>query len=333
MIQAVNKITSDRNKGAANRHLMIGVLCVVVLALLAALFWTSRGERETPALPAPVSTPDVAPEPVAEEGQAAPEAPKRVITGPYAHSPYAANIEDGLNFALTHDQHHPADWQVWAILDYLQRKFGLDEKYAIANTCPPERLSERLNEDNREMAVLMGRMVDPAHRVPREVIDATDNPIMRTMARALYCDVYPVDAVFVDETLDVLDRASPPGNKLADYVKTHYILSLHWMVENICAEAFPQIAAARERFADILVAIAEKEKMKTDLGFEAIAFLYYLGFSDRVSEAWVSQVAAVQFPSGGWVYEPDLQDTDMAHGHATVLAVWVLLEHALGHGN
>ncbi len=323
MIQAVKKISPDRNKGAANRHLVIGGLCVVALALMAVLFWTSRGERETPALPA--SAPAVAPEPVAEEVQASPEAPKRVITGPHAHSPYAEAIEDGLNFAATHDQYHPADWQVWAILDYLQRKFGLDEKYAIANTCPPE----RLDENNREMALLMGRLVDPTYRVALGVIDTTDNPITRTMARAMYCDVYPVGAAFVEETLAVLDRESPPGNKLADYVKTHYILSLHWMGENGCAEAFPQIAAARDRFADILVAIAEKEKMKTDLAFEAIAFLYYLGFSDRVSEAWVSQVAAMQFPGGGWVYEPDLQDMDMAHGHATALATWVLLEHAL----
>ncbi len=322
MSKAVNSINPGRKRGAANRHLVIGVLCVVVLALIAVLFWTSRGERQAPA-PAPVPAPAVAPEPVAQETPP-PEAPRRVITGPYAHSPYAEAIEDGLNFAATHDRHHPADWQIWAMLDYLQRKFNLDEKYAIANTAP----EEKLDLDNREMAVLFGRMTNPEYHVLREVLDATDSPINRTMARALYCDVYPVDAAFVEETLAVLDRESAPGNKLADYIKTHYILSLHWMVENGCAEAFPQIAAARSRIADILVDIVEKEKGITDLAFEAMAFLYYMGFQDRVSEAWVSQVAAMQLSNGGWVYDPN-REGDEAHGHPTVLATWVLLEHAL----
>lgn len=302
-------------RGMALKKLAVFIVGAGAIALLAALLFTLSGGEGQPPSPEPAAA--------TEEPPPAPE--PRVITGPYAQSPYAAAIEDGLNFAAEHHQHHRREWQVYVTLDYLYRKFGLDEKYAIANTCP----TEAIEEADRGPAHLLGRLVNPAHRVDQAQIDAAGDPITQTMARAVYCDLVPVDEAFVNETLAVIGQQPPPGNRFAGYVKTHFILSLELFSENGCAAPFPQIAAARGSFADTLYAIVEQEDAKTDLAFEAMAFLFYLGFRDRVSEGWISQVAALQLPGGGWAYDPEQAQDHHAHGHPTTLAIWVLLEHAL----
>lgn len=307
---------ANRKKGAALKYAVILVLCVGAAALLAWLFLT-RGEVEE-AAPAPEAPPPVSePAPIAE-------AP-RVITGPYAQSEYAAVIEDGLTFVAEHHLHHQRDWQTYVLLDYLHRKFGLDEKYAIAKTCPPE----LVEESDRPMAYLLGRLANPAHRIEPEQLGAATDPITETTLRALYCDQYPVDAAFVDATLAVVAKEAPPDNPLAGYVKSHFILSLEWLTENGCAEAFPQVAAARPGFADVLCGLVEQEQASTDLAFEAMAVLFYLGFDDRVRDEWFGKVAALQLPSGGWVYDPKKEAGGEGHGHPTALATWVLLERAL----
>ncbi|MBP8128990.1 MAG: hypothetical protein KA184_05370 [Candidatus Hydrogenedentes bacterium] len=311
--------TSKGDRGSALKALLIVVIGAGVVALAVGLILFREPARETPPPPSAPS----APAPVIEEQPAA-EAP-RVITAPYGKSEYAAAIEDGLTFAAEHHLYHRRDWQIYCILDFLRRKFGLDDKYEIANTCPPE----LLEVEDRKTAHLLGRFVDPAHRIEQADLDAAGDPITETMARTMYCDLYPVDAAFVDRTLSIIAQATPPDNQLAGYVKTHFIMSLQWLAENGCAGAFPQILAARDSFADVLCGIVEQEKASTDLAFEAMAFLFYLGFGDRVNEAWVAVLATRQLPSGGWVYDPEQNRDDPGHGHPTVLAVWVLLEHAL----
>lgn len=303
------------DRGMALKKLAVFIVGVGALALMAALLFTLIGGEDRPP----------SPEPVIAAEQPPPEPEPRVITGPYAQSPYAAAIEDGLNFAAEHHRHHRREWQVYVTLDYLYRKFGLDEKYAIANTCP----MESIEEADRGSAHLLGRLVDPAHRVEQAEIGAAGDPITLTMARAIYCDLVPVDEAFVNETLAVIGQQPPPGNRFAGYVKTHFILSLELFSENRCADPFPQIAAARSSFADTLCAIVEQDDAKTDLAYEAMAFLFYLGLRNRVSEGWISQVAALQLPDGGWAYDPEQAQGSHPHGHPTALATWVLLEHAL----
>lgn len=307
----------NREKGSANKTLIVAAVCIGALALLAVLFWTSGGGQQPPA-------PDAAQQPFVPEGQVPAEPAPRVITGPYAHSPYAANIEDGLNFAAEHQKHHVADYQIWAILHYLYRKFDLDEKYAIANTAK----MGSLNKNHKEMAEMFMRLAEPGHRVAAETIDAIPIPIVQQMARALYCDAYPVDQAFVEEVLKQLDYEDE-NTGLAGYIRSHAILCCQWMIENGCAAAFPEIDAARKRFPEILGAIIEQEKGVTDLAFEAMAFLHYTGFGELVKDEWVAQLAEQQKPGGGWSYGPGRDDADIPDGHPTILAAWVLLEHAL----
>ena len=57
---------------------------------------------------------------------------------PYAGGPNAAAIDAALGFLLRHEEQERPSWQVYALLDYLQRRFGLDEKYRIENAFPRE---------------------------------------------------------------------------------------------------------------------------------------------------------------------------------------------------
>lgn len=238
---------------------------------------------------------------------------------PYANSPDAAAIDAALAYLLRHAEQERPSWQVYALLDYLQRRFGLDEKYRIETAFSREVWPEY----DLEMAALFGRLTDNAFladtaRFPKEPAD-----LNRFLAGALYCDQYPVGAAFIQQLLALYraDRARPaPG-----YIATHVILACQWLRELGCDRAFPELDAERSGFADLLETIVNRENAETDIAFEAMMLLYYLGEGGRVWGAWVDTLRRLQRPSGAWGYRPE----DADHGHPTVLALWVLLEQAL----
>ncbi|HOC67434.1 MAG TPA: hypothetical protein PKO23_01375 [Candidatus Hydrogenedentes bacterium] len=238
---------------------------------------------------------------------------------PYAGSPNAAAIDAALGFLLRHEKQERPSWQVYALLDYLQRRFGLDEKYRIENAFPREVWPEY----DLEMAALFGRLADNTFRgdvalLPREPAD-----LNRFLAGSLYCDQHPVDAAFIQQLLDLYeaDCARPaPG-----YIATHVILACQWLRELGCDQGFPELETQWSGFPGLLETIINRENAETDLAFEAIMLLYYMGEGDRVWDAWVDIVRRLQRPTGAWGYRPE----DADHGHPTVLALWVLLEQAL----
>ncbi len=244
-----------------------------------------------------------------------PSAPAR----PYADSPDAPAIDSALAFLLRHEEQERPSWQVYALLDYLQRRFGLEERYRIGNSFPRAMWPEY----DLEMAALFGRLADNAFHVDKALFPKDAFDLNRFLARALYCDQHPVDAAFIQQLLDLYeaDGARPtPG-----YIATHVILASQWLRELACNTAFPELEAAWSGFAELLETIINRENAETDLAFEAIMLLYYIGEGDRVWDAWVDTVRALQRPTGAWGYRPE----DPDHGHPTVLALWVLLEQAL----
>lgn len=279
-------------------------LLIIALVLLLALGLAWR--YFTPS-PQPAITPAV---PVA-----APSTPGR----PYAGSPDAAAIDAALDFLLRHEDQERPSWQVYALLDYLQRRFGLDEKYSIENAFPRDVWPEY----DLEMTVLFGRLTDSTFRVDGALFPKEPKDLNRLLAGALYCDQHPVDAAFIEQLLEIYraDCARPaPG-----YIATHIVLACQWLRELGCDAAFPELAAEQPGFAEILEVIINREYAETDLAFEAMMLLYYRGEGNRVWDAWVDSLRGLQRPSGAWSYRPE----DADHGHPTVLALWVLLEQAL----
>lgn len=258
-------------------------------------------------------------EPPASSSSPASALPPSAPARPYAGSPDAAAIDAALDFLLRHEEQERPSWQVYALLDYLQRRFGLDEKYCIENAFPRAVWPDY----DLEMAALFGRLTDSGFRVEKRLLSKDPNDLNYLLAGSLYCDQHPVDAAFIQQLLDLYEAdcaRSAPG-----YIATHVILACQWLRELGCDRPFPQLEAAWPGFADLLEIIINREHAETDLAFEAIMLLYYIGEGQRVWDAWVDTVRALQRPTGAWGYRPEHAD----HGHPTVLALWVLLEQAL----
>lgn len=238
---------------------------------------------------------------------------------PYAHSPHANAIDAGLAFLLRHEEHSLPSWQVYALLDYLQRRFGLDDRYTINRAFPRNLWPDY----DQPMADLFGRLLHPKYRISKTALEEGEHWITRFMLRALYCDLFPADQAFLEELLEKYqeDLARPAMG----YGATHVILCAQWLRERGCDAALPDLESYWESFADTLVAIVIQEQARTDLAFEAMAFLYYIGYGERVRPEWLQSIRDLQRLNGAWAYNP--QDPD--HGHPTVLALWVLLEDAL----
>ena len=241
--------------------------------------------------------------------------PTEKSLAPYAASPHAAAIDAGLKFLIDGGDRGPARWDQYALLDFLRRRFGLDACYAFSKTFA----GKNIIEDDAAEAKLLGRMTDPSYRAPRELVEGEQQAIMRFMGFAMYCDVYPMPKEEVDKMFAFYDKG------FGGYVATHVILACQWMKELGCDGTYPAIAAHAPLFADTLCGIVEKENAQTDVAFEAMAFLYYIGAGDRVRKGWVDNMLSVQRPDGAWAYAPE----GPAHGHPTLLALWVLLEGAV----
>ena len=237
---------------------------------------------------------------------------------PYAASPHARAIDAALGFLSRPEQQERPDWQVYALLDYLQRRFGLDPRYALEEVYPREMWSE----GDIQIAARFGRLADPGFVISTPALAKDADWLTNLMTRSLYCDVIsPDDALFDELTARYMeDQAQPePG-----YISTHIILCAQWLREGGGAD-FNQVQPAEAPFADVLESIVSRERAETDLAFEAMMLLYYLGEGARVWDKWIETMVRLQRPSGAWGHKPGHPD----HGHPTVLALWVLLEHAL----
>ena len=237
---------------------------------------------------------------------------------PYAASPRARAIDAALGFLSRPEQQERPAWQTYALLDYLQRRFGLDARYSMKQAYPRELWSE----DDVNMAARFGRLVDPTFAIETPALAKDADWLTNLMTRSLYCDLVPADDAFLQGMAAryAEDQARPePG-----YVTTHVVLCAQWLQERGCVDR-SALESKMPRFADALEGIASRERGETDLAFEAMMLLYYTGEGLRVWEKWIDVMAGLQRPSGAWGYDPSRPDD----GHPTVMALWVLLEQAL----
>lgn len=238
---------------------------------------------------------------------------------PYEASPHAKNIDLALRYLLLDNDPHR--WMNLAVLDFLQRKFGLHPRYSIANMYVPADQPWM----KAEVAVPFGRLASPFHKY--DPGDAADNvgDFVKAMEVGLYADRFPPPPEFVTLLRGELVTNRGRGG-MHDYAVTHHALAFHWMTENNVAWKYNGSKGLRPEFANAMAEIITRNGPDKDISYESMAFLLYMGFRSMVKPEWLDAVAAAQRPDGGWGYKPD---TGPSHGHPTVLALWALLENAL----
>jgi hypothetical protein len=271
---------------------------------------------------------------------------------PYAESPHAENIDKGLAWLAANEGQITCNWMDYFVLDYLQRKFGLDESYGAENLIN----LEKTDQDSKLLMALYARLVKDQYKlgdieIPIAEVslfaeyEAQENESLVTaatlkhlgvslsgaMLRAMYCDLAAVDEEFVEELLRQIRETEFKGkpNNIGGYIVSHMALACKWMQENGCAEAFDSLKGIEEELATLLAAMVDDQQVVTDLGMEAIALMHYLGHSNMVKEEWAAAVAAAQMPEGCWDRQGGQSATPHPQGHPTVFALWALLEEAL----
>ena len=271
---------------------------------------------------------------------------------PYAESAYAEQIDKGLAWLAANEGQRNCNWMDYFVLDYLQRKFGLDESFAAEEIIN----LEKADQDSKVLMALYARLVREGYKlgdidIPIEDVSlfadyqrkedetlVTANTLAYlgtslsgAMLRAMYCDQAAVDEAFVNEVVRQARETEFKGstNSFGGYVVSHMVLAYKWLKENGCAEAFESLAGIEEELAGLLAVMVDDQQVVTDLGMEAVALLHYLGRSDQIKEEWPEAIAAAQMPEGCWDRQGGQSATPVPQGHPTAFALWVLLEDAL----
>jgi len=204
-----------------------------------------------------------------------------------------------------------------SLFGYLHRRFGLDAR--LATGAAPHTLRDGIARP--EIWAVYRRIDDPTATVDKATIAALPTAIDRITASALHCDRIALPPDWVE----ILARASRAGA----YALTHAVLAAEWTVENGCRRRDELAALHAEQVALLEQLIAQRAELAgryeaaTDLWIEAVAMLAYSGAADRIRDAWVVDLLALQRPDGGWPRHPRATRSDP---HASALALWVLLE-------
>ncbi|HEX2679229.1 MAG TPA: hypothetical protein VHM19_21410 [Polyangiales bacterium] len=241
--------------------------------------------------------------------------PAPVVTAkrenPSAPPAYEAAIARGLSY-LDASRAHVSSLQ-WLFVDYLQRKFGLDPRFAAVNTlrAPPTTGTEALHFRVHERIAFPDQLVD---RLPLAEAD----PMSRVVMAAAHCDHIPVFAEFAAELEQMIARS--------DYDLTHAALALQLTAENGCA-VLPaaRVVAVRAELAQGMAKLAADPKTSWDLRYEALALLFYTGHAETVRSEWLDRIVSEQQADGGWLGD---RAAPLSNDHSSVLAIWALLEAA-----
>lgn len=234
---------------------------------------------------------------------------------PYSASPYAAQIDKALAYMAFKDR-DPNRMYWLVLLDYLQRRYMLHERYALKSTLAPH-----LKEEGLTGLGNFQRLVDPEFVVPEDVLQSAE-PLEQLALRALYCDVYPIDDALFKEI------AAKANEGMSPYVPTLGMAFL-WLRENGCLNQNREEMLARDALA---VCMRNHLREKGVYGYmtgQCLALLYALGHRQMVDEAWIEEIAGAQNADGGWPGILRQGVKGMSDGAATIHMLWALFEHAL----
>ena len=194
-------------------------------------------------------------------------------------------------------------------LDYLQERFGLEPRFRL-----DERSLKFKFKADEETFRAYRRLMDPTDPF---IPDLTPFARERMMRLALHCDKLDATAVAELEPLVVrLSQGTP-------YEVTHAAVALRLSSNNGCTLPTLGSPESRRAFAVRLVGLMKDRSSIPDLRYEAMVAASLLGFSDLVPERLYLQLLNEQQADGGW---RATNLTRASSDHATMLAVWALLE-------
>lgn len=234
---------------------------------------------------------------------------------PYGDSAYAAQIDRALAYLAFKDR-GPNRLFRMVLLDYLQRRFQLHERYSLHATTAPH-----LSGAEAEDLANFKRLTDPNFIVEASVIDKAES-VERLALRALYCDVYPQESGFLDEMNTEVNKGVPlflPSLAMA------YL----WMRDNGCLVSEPKFFLFRDSLAVKFRNNLQQGGAFASMASQSLSMLFALDHPEMVEELWVVKFAEAQNDDGGWPGKLIEGQKGMSDGLATVHVLWALLEHAL----
>lgn len=198
------------------------------------------------------------------------------------------------------------------ILDYMQRKFKLDKELGKDGTVPITLTSDPRTYPNEIDYV--ARIAFP-DKLVRVVPKTSPSGVSLTNVYGANCDILPLPADF----WSVMEQNVSKGG----YFVTHNALALAFIKDNGCSIP-PSEGDLQTKVNDALVTLADDPKTIPDIRYEAIAFLQLNGRYDLVQPKWIDQIVSEQQNDGGW---SEQQSGTKPSAHATLLALWALLEY------
>lgn len=234
---------------------------------------------------------------------------------PYADSACAGQIDRALAYLAFKDR-GPNRLFHLVLLDYLQRRFQLHERYGLRATNAPH-----LRKDEAGDLANFKRMMDPQFVVDASVIDAAE-PMEQLTLRALYCDVYPLEPAFLDEMNTALNEG--PALFLPSLAMAYL-----WLRDNGCLVSEPKFLLVRDGLAVKFRNNLKQDGVSAYMAPQSLAMLFVLDHPEMVEELWMVKFGEAQNEDGGWPGRLIPGQKSASDGMATVHVLWALLEHAL----
>lgn len=234
---------------------------------------------------------------------------------PYAESAYAAHIDRALAFLVYKDRGPNRLFRL-VLLDHLQRRFQLHERYSLRATNAPH-----LQDPSSGDLANFKRLTDPQFVVEQSVIEKAE-PMERLALRAMYCDTYPLEPTFLDEMNTEVNKGMSP---FLPSVALAYL----WLRDNACLTTEPKFMLVRDGLAVKFRNHLQKDGASAYMAAQSLALLYACDHREMVDLTWLVKIAEAQNEDGGWpaLYIPDQKGA--SDGMATVHLLWALLEDAL----
>lgn len=234
---------------------------------------------------------------------------------PYAKSPYANQIDKALAFLAFKDRDTNRLYRL-VLLDYMQRKYCLHERYSLKATYAPHLQDASFGDLGN-----MKRLINPGFKADPATIEKA-SALERIALKALYCDIYPVEASLLDEMNTMIQEGMSP------FVPTLGIAYL-WLRDHGCLAGDPKIMLVRDALAVKFRKHLQDNGLSTYMVGQALALLFETGHREMVQEDWIQTIAKTQNDEGGWPTSPGPDSTDASNGMTTTHLLWALLEHAL----
>lgn len=223
---------------------------------------------------------------------------------------YEKSVERGLDY-LDRNSGQVSPLQ-WLILDYLDRKFSLGPRFEFAkrHIQPP---NEALDAEDFKIHKRIAQPDQLVDKLPYEEAP----PIRKMMMAATHCDHIPLPRDY--------EQLLQQNLELGDYNMTHVSYSLERMQENGCSLPKEQDSELRDTVSARMAELIKKTDAKAELRYEAVAFLINMGRPELITTDMVDKIVTEQQADGGWKIS---NDSPASSDHATVLALWALLEYS-----